>query len=137
MVPTRRLGPPLAHGGQSATGQAPDNASFQSKLASGWPTNRQDIRNAVYIVLPAQMEIVPVSALAGSSGDVAAISRTITAPLSQCAALIDPAHHYRTKGFWFSRQYDAQSKTPIKTARICWRGPYRSQNGIRMMRFHA
>lgn len=25
-------------------------------------------------------------------------------------ALIDPAHHYRTKGLWFSRQYDARSK---------------------------
>lgn len=54
--------------------------------------------------------------------DAAVILRTITAPLSQCAALIDPAHHYRTEGVWFSRQYDARSNTPIKTARICRRG---------------
>src|SRR4029077_17647585 len=44
----------------------PDNALFQGKLASGWPINRRDNREAARILLPGRMESVPVCALAGS-----------------------------------------------------------------------
>jgi hypothetical protein len=54
-------GPARAQAGQRATG----HALFQGKLASGWPINRRDNREA-RIFLPGRMESVPVSALAGS-----------------------------------------------------------------------
>jgi len=58
----QRVAPPARMRGSAR----PDNALFQGKLASGWPINRRDKREAASILLPGRMESVPVSALAGS-----------------------------------------------------------------------
>jgi hypothetical protein len=59
-------GPNVSLAGLRTRNARPDNALFQGKLASGWPINRRDNREAVRIPLPGRMESVPVSALAGS-----------------------------------------------------------------------
>jgi hypothetical protein len=88
----------------------PDNALFQGKLASGWPINRKDNREAARILLPGRMESVPVSALAVSSRGCrdplavdyrAAVEARLSAP---------NLTSFRKAGLWFSGQNDARSK---------------------------
>jgi hypothetical protein len=132
-VPTRRLGPPRAHAGQSTTGQAPDNASFQGKLAPGWPTNRRDICNAAHILLPGQMESVPVSALAGSCRGC----RDHLADDYGAARFDRPGASLPNKGTLVFATIRCAIKTLIKTSWVCRRSLALGQKVMRMLRIHA
>ncbi len=106
-----RIGWPM---NTSGSGARPDNASFQGKLAPGWPINRQVNRDAARIVVPGRIEIVPASGLAGSCRDVETLLRMITAPPSQ--------------GARFDRRGAAAPQT---TAANCRRSPIGGSRGAR------